>query len=189
MHRRLVLAVVSTALLVSSFRAWSFDGAPVRSDRTLFHVTTFATGLEHPWGAAFLPDGRLLVTERPGRMRLVDRDGHVSAPLGGVPPVEVGGWEGGLLDVAPAPDFAATREIYFCHTALVPGGALTRLARARLSPDATALEGATPILDVTPAQEEHRSHFGCRIAFGPQDGKVYFSTGDRLTDPRRAQPR
>ena len=123
---------------------------PVRP--ALFHVTTFATGLEHPWGAAFLPDGRLLVTERPGRMRLVDRDGHVSAPLGGVPPVEVGGWEGGLLDVALAPDFAATREIYFCHTALVQGGALTRLARARLSLDATALEGATPILDVTPAQ-------------------------------------
>ena len=108
MHKRVVLAVVGAALLVSSFKAWGFDGAPVRSDRTLFHVTTFATGLEHPWGAAFLPDGRLLVTERPGRMRVVDRDGHVSAPLGGVPPVEVGGWEGGLLDVAPAPDFVAT---------------------------------------------------------------------------------
>jgi glucose/arabinose dehydrogenase len=187
MHRRLVLAVVSTALLVSSFRAWSFDGAPVRSDRTLFHVTTFATGLEHPWGAAFLPDGRLLVTERPGRMRVVDQDGRVSASLGGVPPVEIGGWEGGLLDVAVAPDFATTREIYFCHTARVPTGGLTRLARARLSSDATALEGATPILDVAPAQEEHSSHFGCRIAFGPQDGKIYFSTGDGLTDPRRAQ--
>jgi aldose sugar dehydrogenase len=112
MHRRLVLAVVSTALLVSSFRAWSFDGAPVRSDRTLFHVTTFATGLEHPWGAAFLPDGRLLVTERPGRMRVVDQDGRVSASLGGVPPVEIGGWEGGLLDVAVAPDFATTRETW-----------------------------------------------------------------------------
>lgn len=187
MHKRLVLAVVGTALLVSSLRVWSFDGASVQSERAVFHVTTFATGLEHPWGAAFLSDGRLLVTERPGRMRVVDRDGHVSAPLDGVPPVEVGGWEGGLLDVAPAPDFAATREIYFCHTALVPGGALTRLARARLSRGATALEGATPILDVMPAQEEHRSHFGCRIAFGPQDGKIYFSTGDRLTDPRRAQ--
>src|SRR3954466_13353928 len=146
MHRQLVLAVGGAALLVSSLTAWGVDGSPVRSDRALFQVTTFATGLEHPWGAAFLPDGRLLVTERPGRMRVVDRDGRVSAPLGGVPPVEVGGWEGGLLDVAPAPDFAATREIYFCHTTLVPSGALTRLARARLSADATALEGATPIL-------------------------------------------
>ncbi|TDH57933.1 PQQ-dependent sugar dehydrogenase [Dankookia rubra] len=187
MRKRLVLAVVGTALLVSSFKAWGFDGDPVRSDRAVFHVTTFATGLEHPWGAAFLPDGRLLVTERPGRMRVVDRDGRVSAPLGGVPPTELGGWEGGLLDVAPAPDFAATREIYFCHTTLVPSGALTRLARARLSSDATALEGATPILDVAPAQKGHRSHFGCRIVFGPRDGKVYLSTGDGLTDPRRAQ--
>src|SRR5215212_7395719 len=144
MHKRLVLAVVGAAFLVSSLTAWGFDGAPVRSDRAIFQVTTFATGLEHPWGAAFLPGGRLLVTERPGRMRVVDRDGRVSAPLGGVPPAEVGGWEGGLLDVALAPDFAATREIYFCHTALAPGGALTRLARARLSPDATVLEGATP---------------------------------------------
>src|SRR3954451_22489885 len=131
MHKRLVLAAVGTALLVSSLRAWGFDGAPIRSDRALFHVTTFATDLEHPWGAAFLPDGRLLVTERPGRMRVVDRDGRVSAPLGGARPTEVRGWEGGLLVVPPAPLFAATRDIYFCHTPLVPGGALTRLARAR----------------------------------------------------------
>jgi glucose/arabinose dehydrogenase len=187
MRKWLVLAVVSTALLVSSLRTWSVDGSPVRPDRAAFHITTFATGLEHPWGAAFLPESRLLVTERPGRMRVVDQDGRVSAPLDGVPPTQVGGWEGGLLDVAAAPDFATTREIYFCHTTLVPGGALTRLARARLSSDATALEGATPILDVVPAQKEHRSHFGCRIVFGPRDGKVYLSTGDGLTDPRRAQ--
>jgi glucose/arabinose dehydrogenase len=112
MRKRLVLVVVGTALLVSSLRAWNVDGSPVRSDRAVFHITTFTTGLEHPWGAAFLPDGRLLVTERPGRMRVVDQDGRVSAPLGGVPPADKGGWEGGLLDVAVTPDFATTREIY-----------------------------------------------------------------------------
>jgi glucose/arabinose dehydrogenase len=143
MRKRLILAAVGTALLVSSLRAWSVDGSPVRSDQAVFNITTLTAGLEHPWGAAFLPDGRLLVTERPGRMRVVDQDGRVSAPLGGVPPVERGGWEGGLLDVAVAPDFGTTREIYFCHTARVQTGALTRLARARLSPDAKALEGAT----------------------------------------------
>src|SRR3954470_23211391 len=99
MHKRLLLAVVGTALLASSPLAAGLDGAPVQSGRAVFRVATFAAGLDHPWGAAFLPDARLLVTERPGRMRIVDHNGHISAPLGGVPPTEAGDWEGGLLDV------------------------------------------------------------------------------------------
>jgi glucose/arabinose dehydrogenase len=98
--------------------------------------------------------------------------------------------QGGLLDVAPAPDFATTREVYLCQAAVVPGGggALTRLVRARLSADATALEGARPILDATPAQESGRLHYGCRIAFGgPRDGALYLSTGERFEEERRAQ--
>lgn len=186
MHKRLVLAVVSSVLL-TSLEAWGVDDAPVRSDHALFRVTTFATGLDHPWGAAVLPDGRLLVTERLGRMRIVDRNGRLSPPLSGVPAVEAGDREGGLLDVALAPDFPTTREVYFCHATQVEGGALTRLSRARLSVEATALDDAMPILDVTPAQDEDRRHFGCRIAFGPRDGKVYLSTGDRLTDRARAR--
>ena len=190
MRKRSVLAAaaVGAALLASPGTApGNGDAAVERSERAAFRVATFAAGLEHPWGAAFLPDGRLLVTERPGRMRLVDREGRVSPPLGGVPEVTAGDWEGGLLDVALAPDFARTREVYLCHAAPVQGGALTRLTRARLSPDGTALEGATPILDATPSQEEDRRHFGCRIAFGPRDGKLYLSTGDRLTEKARAQ--
>jgi glucose/arabinose dehydrogenase len=150
-----------------------------------FQVTDFTTGLERPWGAAFLPDGRLLVTERPGRLRLVGREGQVSLPLAGVPEVEARG-QGGLLDIALAPDFANTRELYLCHSAVVQGGALTRLVRARLAPDGTALEGATPILDATPAQEQGRNHFGCRIAFG-RDGALFLSTGDRYVTKMRAQ--
>jgi glucose/arabinose dehydrogenase len=155
-------------------------------ERVSFQVRDFATGLDHPWGGAFLPDGRLLVTERPGRMRLIGRDGSVSAPLRGVPPVVEGG-QGGLLDVAVAPDFASTREVYFCQSAQVQGGALTRLNRARLSADATALEQVTPILDATPPQARGRLQYGCRIAFGPRDGKLYLSTGDRYDDKMRAQ--
>jgi len=158
----------------------------VASERASFRVTTFAAGLEHPWGGAFLPDGRLLVTERIGRLRLVGRDGRVSAPLAGVPPVEARG-QGGLLDVALAPDFATTREVYLCQAALVPGGALTRLVRARLSADATALEQVRPILDATPAQEQGRNHYGCRIVFGPRDGALYLSTGERFSNEHRAQ--
>jgi aldose sugar dehydrogenase len=160
-----------------------------RAQPAAFTVSDFATGLDHPWGAAFLPDGRLLVTERPGRVRLVARDGQVSPPLGGVPAVEARG-QGGLLDVALAPDFARTREVYLCHAMVVQGGALTRLVRARLSPDATALEGAAPILDATPPQEQGRNHWGCRIAFGPdgaQGGALFLSTGDRYATKLRAQ--
>lgn len=164
-------------------------GEVVRNASLPFRVTTFAAGLDHPWGAAFLPDGRLLVTERPGRLRLVGTDGTVSPPLGGLPEVVATG-QGGLLDVQIAPDFATTREIYFCQAAMLPAqggqGAATRLVRARLSTDATHLDAAQPILDATPAQVTGRNHFGCRIAFDAE-GKLYLSTGERFVDKMRAQ--
>ncbi len=180
MNRRTLLATTFLPL-----PALAQSGDAVRSDRAAFRLTTFATGLEHPWGAALLPDGRLLVTERPGRLRLVTPGGQVSNPLAGVPEVEARS-QGGLLDVALAPDFARTREIYLSHAMLVQGGALTRLVRARLSADATALESVTPILDATPAQPSGRNHYGSRIAFGP-DGRLHLSTGDRQNDKMRAQ--
>jgi glucose/arabinose dehydrogenase len=158
--------------------------APVVSERATFRVGTFAQGLEHPWGAAFLPDGSLLVTERPGRLRRIGTDGRVSAPLAGVPQVEAGG-QGGLLDVALAPDFARTREVFLCQAASVEGGALTRLVVARLSPGNDALTGVRRVLDATPAQSSGRNHYGCRIAFG-RDGHLYLSTGER-NERARAQ--
>ncbi len=178
--------LVGLALLLASACAAQPPGGLVASQAARFRVEVFAAGLEHPWGGAFLPDGRLLLTERPGRIRLVGPDGTVSAPLAGVPAVAEGG-QGGLLDLALAPDFATTRELYFCQSAQVSGGVLTRLVRARLSADATALEAVQPILDATPAQARGRLQYGCRIAFGPQDGKLYLSTGDRYTDKMRAQ--
>jgi aldose sugar dehydrogenase len=157
----------------------------VAQERTAFRVSDFATGLERPWGGAFLPDGRLLLTERPGRMRLVGRDGRVSEPLAGVPPVEARG-QGGLLDLALAPDFARTREFFFCHSVLLADGAATRLVRARLAEDDTGLQAVTPILDATPAQPSGRNHYGCRVVFGP-DGALFLSTGDRYDTKMRAQ--
>jgi glucose/arabinose dehydrogenase len=157
----------------------------VRSERASFRVAEFATGLERPWGAAFLPDGRLLVTERPGRLRILGRDGAVSAPVPGVPEVVAQG-QGGLLDVALAPDFATTRQVYFCLAGAAEGGALTRLASASFSADMTRLEGVRTLLDAGPAQVSGRNHFGCRIVFG-RDGKLLLSTGDRYTDKERAQ--
>ncbi|MDN3563452.1 PQQ-dependent sugar dehydrogenase [Paeniroseomonas aquatica] len=160
-------------------------GPGLAEAQTPFRIVEYATGLERPWGGAFLPDGRLLVTERPGRLRLVGPDGAVSAPLTGVPPVEARG-QGGMLDVALAPDFATAREIYLCHAMLVQGGALTRLTRARLAMDGASLEGAAPILDAAPPQEQGRNHYGCRIAFGP-DGAMYLATGERQVTKPRAQ--
>jgi glucose/arabinose dehydrogenase len=183
------LAILALLATPAQAQRVTGSGEVVRGASLPFRVTTFAGGLERPWGAAFLPDGRLLVTERPGRLRLVGTDGTVSPPLGGVPEVVAAG-QGGLLDVQPAPDFATTREIYLCHAAMLQGqggsGAATRLVRARLSADATHLDAAQPILDATPAQSSGRNHFGCRIAFDAE-GRLYLSTGDRFIEKMRAQ--
>src|SRR5437763_10769078 len=78
------------------------------------NVETVARGLDHPWGLAFLPDGKMLVTERPGRLRIVTRDGKLSGPVTGVPPVRASG-QGGLHDVVLDRDFAADKTLYFCY--------------------------------------------------------------------------
>lgn len=178
--RRILLALAALLPLAPLPAA-----AQPRSQTTSFQLRDFATGLERPWGAALLPDGRLLVTERPGRLRLVGRDGAVAGPLGGVPDVEARG-QGGLHDIALAPDFPTSREVFLCYAMLVEGGALTRLTRARLNADASALEAVRPLLDATPPQAQGRNHYGCRIAFG-RDGALYLSTGDRYTTKDRAQ--
>ena len=89
--------------------------APPQKTKGTVKVETFAKGLVNPWGMAFLPDGRLLVTERPGRMRLIGKDGRLSPPLKGVPAVFASG-QGGLLDVALSPDFASSSLIYFSYS-------------------------------------------------------------------------
>lgn len=159
-------------------------GQTIRSEAAAFRLTTFAAGLEHPWGATFLPDGRMLVTERPGRMRLISRAGEVSPPLSGVPAVAAAG-QGGLLDVQLTPEFQETRELYFCQAASIRGGNVTRLVRARLAADGRALDMVQPVLDATPAQSGN-GHYGCRIVFG-RDGKIFLTTGDRQSNPQRAQ--
>ena len=101
------------------------------SEKARFRVQVAASGLDHPWALAFLPEGRMLVTERPGRMRIVARDGSLSAPLAGVPQVAAQG-QGGLLDVVTDREFAANRTIYFCYSEPGEGGAGMAVARARL---------------------------------------------------------
>jgi glucose/arabinose dehydrogenase len=109
------LTIVAGMLAASQPTAAQITNAPAQKTKQAVKVETFASGLVHPWGLAFLPDGRLLVTERPGRMRVVAKDGKLSPTLQGVPPVLAAG-QGGLLDVALSPDFASSRLIYFSYS-------------------------------------------------------------------------
>jgi glucose/arabinose dehydrogenase len=151
--------------------------APARSAGVAFDVRSVTKGLEHPWALAFLPDGQKLVTERPGRMRIVGAGGALSPPLAGVPRVDARG-QGGLLDVALDPSFAENRRVYFCFAEPRDGGNGTALARARLVSDApndaqnavgaapapTRLDGVEVIWRQTPTLAS-TLHFGCRIVF------------------------
>jgi glucose/arabinose dehydrogenase len=143
-----------------------------------------AHGLDHPWAVAFLPQGRFLVTERPGRMRVIDAQGKLGAPLAGVPPVAAGG-QGGLLDVVLDSGFAANRELYFCFSEPGPAGNSTALARARLSPDASRLEGVKVIFSQKP-KVASSLHFGCRIVEA-RDGNLFLTLGERFIRKEAAQ--
>ncbi len=152
------------------------------SIETVVRAETFASGLEHPWALAFLPDGRLLVTERPGRLRIVSTDGTVSAPVAGVPAVQASG-QGGLLDVAVDPAFASNRTIYLSYAEPGSGGAGTAVARARLG--AGGLEDVRVIHQQRP-KVSGSGHFGSRIVFAP-DGRLFITQGDRQNFRDRAQ--
>ena len=138
--------------------------------------------LEHPWGLAFLPDGRMLVTERPGRLRIVGTDGHVSEPLANVPEVYHHG-QGGLLDVALDPDFASNRTIYFSYAEPGDEGAGTAVAHARLNDD--GLSDVTVIFRQQP-KVEGPNHFGSRLVFA-RDGTLFVTMGDRFAYREEAQ--
>ena len=141
-----------------------------------------ATGLEHPWALQFLPDGRLLVTERPGRLRIVSMDGTVSAPLNGLPEIYAQG-QGGLLDVALDPDFANTQLVYLSFSEPGEGGSGTAVARGRLTDG--GLEGTTVIYRQRP-KVDSRGHFGSRLVFS-NDGKLFITQGDRQSERFRGR--
>jgi glucose/arabinose dehydrogenase len=143
-----------------------------------------ATGLENPWALAFLPDGRFLVTERAGRMRVVDAAGKIAAPLAGIPAVAAGG-QGGLLDVVLDSGFAANRKLYFCFSEPGSGGNSTALASATLTADATALESVKVLFSQKP-KVASGLHFGCRIVEA-RDGALFLTLGERYSRMQDAQ--
>lgn len=136
-------------------------------------IVEVTKGLEHPWALAFLPNGDILVTERAGRLRVVRDDQLLGDPVSGTPSVVAEG-QGGLLDLALAPDFASSRLVYMSYSKAVPGGSTTAVARARLEND--ALAGLEDVF-VSNAVGGTR-HYGSRIAFDGE-GHLYVTVGDR----------
>jgi glucose/arabinose dehydrogenase len=149
-------------------------------------VETVAGGLSNPWGLAFLPDGRMLVTERPGRLRLVTPEGKVSEPLPGLGVSIAARGQGGLLDVALDPRFAENRTLYLSFAEdRGEGRSGTSVMRAKLDAAGTALEGAQVIFRQEPAHNTG-NHFGSRLVFD-RDGNLFVTTGDRFTLKEQAQ--
>ena len=151
----------------------------VRTERAALRVVTMAQGLDHPWGLAFLPDGRLLVTERAGRMRIIERDGKLGTPLANVPAVVAQG-QGGLLDVLLDRQFATNRTLYVSYSEPGEGGAGTSVARARLG--AAGLEDLRVIFRQSP-KVRGGLHFGSRIVQA-RDGNLFVTLGERYQRDR-----
>ena len=182
--RKSALAVSMISALMFTAPAGAADSYPTQ--KVGINVETVATGLEHPWGVAVLPDGAYLVTERPGRLRLVE-NGKLSEPVAGLPKIATGG-QGGLLDVALSDDFDKSGVIYFTYSEPGRGGAGTALTRARLVRDGSQprLEDVTVLFSMDRKSRGGR-HFGSRIAIA-DDGSLYFTIGDRGDGDRAQDP-
>ena len=172
-------ALFFVALVIVALNVWSFSKAGgvddvYPTDLYRVRVVTVARGLENPWGLAFLPDARMLVTERPGRLRYIDRIGNISKPLGGVPEVYARG-QGGLLDVALDPHFADNKLVYLSYAEPGKEGGGTAVGRGRLKEN--RLEDFRVIFRQVP-KANTRVHFGSRLVFS-RDGTLFITIGER----------
>ena len=157
--------------------------APQARSGVTLDTQVIARGLNHPWAIVFLPDGRMLVTERAGRLRVVTREGAISDPVAGLPAVDARN-QGGLLDVVLSPTFASDRLIYWSYSE--PRGNDengTSVARGRLSADASRVENVQVIFRQQPAWRSN-GHFGSRLVFD-REGRLYVTLGERM----RSEPR
>ncbi|WP_373506047.1 PQQ-dependent sugar dehydrogenase [Aestuariivirga sp.] len=176
MKRRAFLAVLAATLAGAG--VWKLLGRsrPSHAGPGGFRLETVASGLDHPWSFAFLPDGRMLVTEREGRLRVVSADGALSSPVEGLPEVSAVG-QGGLLDVVLHPQFSSNRLVYMSFSEPRDGGNATSVMRGTLSEDTRRLEGVEVIFRQQPAFDGGH-HFGSRLVFD-RAGALFVTTGDR----------
>ncbi len=178
-------AAAGLAALLSAASPASAEPREFSSKKAPLSVETVVEGLDQPWSVEVLPDGRYIVSEKGGTLRIVS-GGKLSAPIRGVPEVATNG-QGGLLDIALAPDFTTSRTLYLTYAARGEGGEGTAVARARLSDDGTALEDTTRIFLMNGLTTSDH-HFGSRIAIA-KDGSLFFGIGDRGEDMRAQDPR
>ncbi|WP_223458132.1 MULTISPECIES: PQQ-dependent sugar dehydrogenase [unclassified Pseudomonas] len=183
LRKNLLAALCASVLISATVPVLAAPAQTMKSEEGTLEVTPVVTGLEHPWALAFLPDRKgMLVTERPGNLRLVTADGKLSAPLNGVPTVWAKG-QGGLLDVALSPDFKQDRTVYLSYA---EGGgednkAGTAVGRGRLSDDMTALKDFHVILRQEPKLSVG-NHFGSRLVFD-RDGYLFVTLGENNDRP------
>lgn len=168
------LAAVAAGVIWAVFSPPPVAAQTIQSNEHAFEAVTIVENLENPWALAFLPDGRMLITERDGRLRLVVDGKLLDAPVSGVPEVFARG-QGGLLDIALHPDHATNGWIYMSYARPAEDGARTAVFRARL--DGAALRDVETVF-VAENPGGGGLHFGSRLAFG-SDGKLYVSAGDR----------
>jgi len=186
MHSLSIVAGLALGLSTASAAA-QMTKAPQQKSQRPITAETIARGLAHPWGLAFLPDGRLLVTERRGRLRVVSRQGQASPPVAGVPEVYASG-QGGLLDVALAPDFASSHWLYLSYAEPRGGGKNgTTVARGKFvaAGEGARLEDTQVIFRQEPAYASSH-HFGSRLIFMP-DGSLFVTAGERFSQRDEAQ--
>ncbi|MEJ1226123.1 PQQ-dependent sugar dehydrogenase [Pseudomonas sp. CCNWLW56] len=182
LHKTFIAALCASTVLTFATVATAAQTQSLKSEEGTLEVTTVVRGLEHPWSVAFLPDQRgMLVTERSGNLRLVDAEGRLSAPLGGVPEV----WarsQGGLLDVVLSPDFKQDRTVYLSYAeAGEDGKAGTAVGRGQLSQDLTRLENFDVIFRQQPKLSTGH-HFGSRLVFD-RDGYLFITLGENNQRP------
>lgn len=171
----IALCLVLVAIAISFSQLGSAKERVIDTKQGQIKVASVAKGLDQPWGLAFLPDGRMLVTEKTGTLRIVGKDGAISEPIEGVPEVVAQG-QGGLLDVALDPAFAENYLVYLSYSEPGDGGASTAVARGKLG------EGSLDNVEVIFRQKpkvDGGLHFGSRLAFSP-DGKLFVTLGDRF---------
>lgn len=182
-HRSPVIAVLAV-ILVAGGVAPAAGQQVIETELAKVRVTTVVDGLVHPWSLAFLPDGTMLVTERPGRLRTVSAEGRLGPPVTGVPEVDARG-QGGLLDVALHPDFARNRLVYLSYAEPGEGGNGTAVARGRLSDDARSLSDVEVIFRQQP-KVRSTAHFGSRLVFD-SDGDLWVTLGERSAEQFRVK--